>query len=130
MGSVAQKYPIFFTIFCLYIFGAILAIIMGGFLIDASFFAFTTEETLDALKGQNLTLTHTDKDLEDLKIVQQGCIIIGALGILMSTVFMWNAIDIGILLFTGRSYGRQCCIYDKKLKNEMRSMVGKRYNAK
>jgi hypothetical protein len=62
--------------------------------------------------------------------LQQSCVIIGALGILLSTAFIWNAVDLGILLFTGRSYESHCCIYDKKVKTEMRSVVGKRYIAK
>ena len=96
------SYPIALFMFSMYVFAFVLAIVSGGILIEAS-------------------MSHL-VDREDLKYLYLSSLIIGSLSIFSSLVFLWQAIDLGIILFCGRTNSKS--LYEHYVKKQMRRSVG------
>ncbi len=99
------KYPTFESLFALYCICAFTSIFCGAILIDGSSDAFEKDKTVKS---------------EDATSMGKASLVIGIFSIVFSLVFIWNAVELGILLFCGQ---RDFCFLDKYVKNEMKSVL-------
>lgn len=124
MGTACQ-YPKFFTLLIIYIMAAILAIITGAFLIEASMFPAAILDTFDfdetfasgqSIKGMNKA------EKGELKYFQISSLVLGSLTIVFSTFFIWCALELGIVMFCGKNR-ESYCLFDARVKKEMREII-------
>lgn len=90
------KHPRFWCLFVLYIVSAIIGGTTGGLLLGVD-----TSKTMDAIS------------LKDASFV------IGILSAVFSLLFIWNAVELGILLCCGRRHSKNYCCLDKIVRDEM-----------
>merc|ERR1711973_151228 len=133
MGSSCKmcKYPIFVTLLVMYVVAAVLAIFTGGFLIEASLFPDSIISSNEVVK-ENEEAKDTDRAImenesveDDVKHMQKVSIIIGCLSVIFSLVFIWNAMEIGIILCCGRRM-ENSCLAEKIVKDEMRVILNEK----
>ena len=116
------SYPIALFMFSMYIFAFVLAVVSGGLLIDASMSPFVVNETYDTIEDVGQRTAGMDSDREDLKYLYLSSLVIGSLSIFFSLVFLWQAVELGIILFCGRSKSKSA--YEHYVKKQMRQIVG------
>ena len=109
MGCQTCKYPIFITLFLIYILAAILAIATGGFLISESMGVEKNGDQSDAAK-------------KDVKYMEEASVWIGGVSIVFSLVFIWDAVELGVILCCGRKL-EDSCFCEKIVKEEMRTLL-------
>lgn len=119
-----STYPIATFMFFLYTFAFVLAVVSGGILIEASMSPFVAIESYDVLEDMNHKVVGMGPDREDLKFLYLTSVVIGGLSIIFSLVFLWLAIDLGIILFHGRKASKSG--YERFVKNQMRAVVGEK----
>ena len=61
----------------------------------------------------------------DVKYMYEVCVILGSLSIFFSLVFIWNAVELAIILFCGRKL-ENSCLCDKFVKEEMRAILNEK----
>ena len=112
--------------FSMYVFAFVLAIVSGGILIDASMAPFVVNDAYDVIEENDQVgktrQTQMDSDREDLKYLYLSSLVIGSLSIFFSLVFLWQAVDLGIILFCGRTKSKNA--YEHYVKKQMRQIVG------
>ena len=59
---------------------------------------------------------------EDMKYMEEASIWIGSLSIVFSLVFIWNAVELGVILCCGRKL-EDSCLCEKIVKEEMRTLM-------
>ena len=120
------SYPIALFMFSMYVFAFVLAIVSGGILIDASMAPFVVNDAYDVIEENDQVgktrQTQMDSDREDLKYLYLSSLVIGSLSIFSSLVFLWQAVDLGIILFCGRTKSKNA--YEHYVKKQMRQIVG------
>ena len=117
-----SAYPIATFMFCMYIFAFVAAVVSGGILIEASMSPFVATDTHEILDEMNYKIVGTDADRADLKFLYLSSLVIGSLSIAFSFVFLWLAVDLGIILFLGRTKSQNS--YEDYVKRQMRAVVG------
>ena len=117
------SYPIALFMFSMYVFAFVLAVVSGGILIEASMSPFVANDAYDAIEeiGQETT-EFMESDREDLKYLYLSSMVIGSLSIFSSLIFLWQAVDLGIILFCGRTKSKNP--YEHYVKKQMRQIVG------
>ena len=117
------SYPIALFMFSMYVFAFVLAVVSGGILIEASMSPFVANDAYDAIEeiGQETT-EFMESDREDLKYLYLSSLVIGSLSIFSSLIFLWQAVDLGIILFCGRTKSKNP--YEHYVKKQMRQIVG------
>ena len=119
-----STYPIATFMFFLYTFAFVLAVVSGGILIEASMSPLVGITTFDELDNIEHRVVGMGPDYEDLKFLYLTSLVIGGLSIVFSLVFLWLAVDLGIILFHGRKRSRTS--YERFVKNQMRAVVGEK----
>lgn len=113
------KFPLLWLFLLANILSGLAAILCGGFLIEASLFPFAV---LDAFEG--LPNGMSNRDQEDLNYLRMSCAVLGSLSIIFSLVFIWNSVELCIILCCGRQI-QDFCLYDKQIKQELRLILNK-----
>ena len=61
----------------------------------------------------------------DVKYMYEVCVSLGSLSIFFSLVFLWNAVELGIILCCGRRL-ENSCLCEKFVKEEMREILNEK----
>ena len=123
--SEMYKHPIFLALFLINTLAAVTSIITGVVLIESSLEPASMTDAYDALAQEKSPLNFmTPENRKDLTYMQYSNSIIGSLAIIFSLVFVWNAVDIAIILLCGRK-PQDSCYYVHLVKKELRSIVNK-----
>ncbi len=118
------KYPRVSFLFILYCGASFLAILVGGFLIEASMFPFALGDAYSSLENLEEFYGMSEKDREDLSYMSTTGACLGSLSSIFALVFAWNATELGIVLFLGRKT-EDLCLFDRQTKNELRQILAK-----
>lgn len=95
---------------------AILAITMGGFLIDMSAQVDAYVNLMETLDVEHIDTSRKTSDLEALNFLYYCCSVLGSLAIVMSIAFIWSAYDVAVLLWSDDKY-----LNNRKVKTESSS---------
>ena len=77
----------------------------------------------DTLKEENIgDLYVEESDKQETEYMQKTNVIIGSLSIVFSLVFIWNAVELGIVLACGQKL-EDSCLYEKVVKEELRTIL-------
>ena len=80
-------------------------------------------ETSESLFSENDgEIYRSDSAKEDMKYMEEASIWIGSLSIVFSLVFIWNAVELGVILCCGRKL-EDSCLCEKIVKEEMRTLI-------
>ena len=80
-------------------------------------------ETSDTLEEENLGDIYVGaSDKQDTEYMQKVSVAIGSLSIVFSLVFIWNAVELGIVLACGRKL-EDSCLCEKVVKEELRTIL-------
>ena len=124
------KHPIFLSVFLMYALAATASIIIGAVLIESSLPSFAIMETFDSLEDEKSPVKiMSPTQRQDLGYIQKCYVVIGSLAVIFSLVFVWNAVDLFIIMVCGKTdLGHSHCYYDYFIKKEMRDIVGQQRN--
>ena len=77
----------------------------------------------DTLKEENMGELYVEEsDKQETEYMQKTSVIIGSLSIVFSLVFIWNAVELGIVLACGRKL-EDSCLCEKVVKEELRTIL-------
>ena len=98
------KHPILLSVFLMYALAATASIIIGAVLIESSLPSFAIMETFDSLEDEKspsniMSPTHR----QDMGYIQKSYVVIGSLAVIFSLVFVWNAVDLFIIMVCGKT---------------------------
>ena len=79
-------------------------------------------DTSDTLDG---TLYESESAKKGVEYMHTASVVIGALSIIFSLVFIWNATELGIILCCGRKL-EDSCLCEKIVKEEMRVILNEK----
>ena len=121
------KHPILLSVFLMYALAATASIIIGAVLIESSLPSFALIETFDSLEDEKSPINiMSPTDRQDLGYIQKSYVVIGSLAVIFSLVFVWNAVDLFIIMVCGKTDlgNSHCFLYDFFIKKEIRDIVG------
>ena len=124
------KHPIILSVFLMYALAATASIIIGAVLIESSLPSFAQMETFDSLEDEKSSINiMSPTDRQDLGYIQKSYVVIGSLAVIFSLVFVWNAVDLFIIMVCGKTdLENSHCYYDYFIKKEIRDIVGQQRN--
>jgi len=109
----------------MYITAFLLAVVTGGFLIEASMFPASIMAVGNALPDEKDLYAQDLLKKSDVEYMYEVCISLGSLSIFFSLVFLWNAVELGIILCCGRRL-ENSCLCEKFVKEEMRAILNEK----
>ena len=122
------KEPFFFFLMVINVIAAIISILIGIFLIQASMFPTSMEELNEIVKEAKMAPIFDDVNYKSVVYMQQISIVLGGLSIIFSSFFIWTAIHIGIIYFWGEK--EDFCLCDQKVKREILEVTLKTKNVR
>ena len=105
----------------MYALAATASIIIGAVLIESSLPSFAIMETFDSLEDEKSPINIlSPTDRQDLGYIQKSFVVIGSLAVIFSLVFVWNAVDLFIIMVCGKTdLENSHCYYDYFIKKDI-----------